>query len=288
MRHSPNSEQFRTWNGTEGHHWAEHHARYDTMASGYDEHLFEAAMIEPHARVLDIGCGTGQTMRFAARRAWRGEVVGLDLSAPMLARARQIADSEQLANVSFEQGDAQIYPFTTGRFDTVISRAGVMFFADPVAAFTNIAAAVKAGGRLAFTCHSEPGETVTAIFTAISEHLAVPDMTDQAPGVADFADPDQVRQVLTGAGFTAVTATAFETPTLLGHNCRDATDFLFDAQLRPFTEGVDTAAVSKAKDAVEAILRHHETDRSVHIAARGWLYTAMRGSSGPISSSVDP
>jgi len=282
MRRSPNSEQFRTWNGAEGHHWAEHQARYDAMARGYDEHLFEAAVIEPNARVLDIGCGTGQTTRAAARRAWRGEVVGIDLSAPMLARARQIADSEQLANVGFEQGDAQIYPFTAGRFDTVISRAGVMFFADPVAAFTNIATAVTAGGRLAFTCHSEPGETVTAIFTAISEYLAVPDLTAQAPGVADFADPDQVRQVLTGAGFTAIAATAFETPTLLGQNCRDVTDFLFDAQLRQFTEGADKAAMSQAKDAVEAILRHHETDRSIEIPARGWLYTATRGNGWPV------
>ncbi|RDI41780.1 class I SAM-dependent methyltransferase [Nocardia mexicana] len=275
MTHISNTEQFRIWNGADGHHWADHHARYDTMASGYDEHLFEAAALSEHSRVLDIGCGTGQTTRTAARRAHRGHAVGLDLSEPMLARARQIAASEKLTNIGFEQGDAQVHPFTADRFDTVISRAGVMFFADPVAAFTNIATAMKPGGRIVFTCHREPGDTVSEIFAALAEYVPIPEFSDLDPGVTNFADPDQVRDVLTTAGFAAVTATGFECLTILGRDRRDATDFLFTAHLRSLVAGADTTALRKAKDAVEATLRPHETDL-VRIPARGWLYSAER------------
>lgn len=249
------------------------------MAGGYDEHLFEAAALGEHSRVLDIGCGTGQTTRTAARAAHRGQAVGLDLSEPMLARARQIADSEKLTNVTFEQGDAQVHPFTVAQFDTVIRRAGVMFFADSVAAFTNIATAMKRGGRLVFTCHREPGDTVAAIFAALAEHLPTPGFADLDPGITDFADPDQVRDVLTAAGFAAVMAAGFETPAVLGRDCRDATEFLFDAQLRSFVAGADPTAIRKAKNAVEAALRPHETDL-VRIPARGWLYTAHKPARG--------
>ncbi|MBB5906905.1 class I SAM-dependent methyltransferase [Actinoalloteichus hymeniacidonis] len=141
-----NTEQFDIWNGADGRHWAEHHARYDAMADGYDDHLFAAVALGE--QVLDVGCGTGHTTRLAARKARRGQVTGIDLSAPMLATARRIASAEGIINVTFEQGDAQVYPFPAGRFDTVISRAGVMFFADPVAAFTNIATAITPGGPI--------------------------------------------------------------------------------------------------------------------------------------------
>lgn len=279
MAHISNTEQFQVWNGADGHHWAGHYARYDTMAGGYDEHLFEAAALGEYSRVLDIGCGTGQTTRSAARVAHRGEAFGLDLSEPMLARARQVAEAEKLTNVTFEQGDAQVYPFTVERFDTVISRAGVMFFDDPVAAFTNIASATRPGGRLVFTCHREPGDSVAAIFAAPAEYLPIPGFGDVAPGVTEFADPDQVRDVLTAAGFSAVTVTGFETLAVLGRDCRDATEFLFDAQLRSLVAGADATAVCKAKAAVEVALRPYETDL-VRIPARGWLYTAHTSARG--------
>ncbi len=134
---------------------------------------------------------------------------------------------------------------------------------------------MKPGGRLVFTCHREPGDSVAAIFAALAEHLPTPRFVDLAPGVTDFADPDQVRGVLTAAGFTALTVTGFETPSVLGRDRRDATEFLFDAQLRSFVAGADATVVRKAKAAVEATLRPHETDL-VRIPARGWLYTARR------------
>src|SRR6266508_3502360 len=111
-----NREQAEAWNGDEGAHWARHQGRWDAVNSGVNDALFAAAAIGERDRVLDVGCGNGQTTRLAARRARRGQVLGIDLSAPMLARARATADAEGVVNARFQQGDAQVYPFPAGGF----------------------------------------------------------------------------------------------------------------------------------------------------------------------------
>lgn len=150
-----NTEQAQAWNGYEGTHWARNQARWDAVNEGFNEPLLAAAAIGERDHVLDIGCGAGCTTRLAAQRASGGRVLGLDLSAPMLERARESAQSAHISNVFFEQGDAQAHPFEAGTFDVVISRYGVMFFADPVAAFTNIGKSLRPGGRMAFVCGAE-------------------------------------------------------------------------------------------------------------------------------------
>ena len=150
-----NSEQAKAWNGPEGVHWARNQDRWNAVNEGFNEPLLEAAAITGTHRVLDLGCGSGQTTRLAARRASEGGALGLDLSGPMLAEARARAEREGIANVSFTRGDAQVHPFEPGAFDVAISRFGVMFFADPVAAFANIGRALRPGGRLAFVCPAD-------------------------------------------------------------------------------------------------------------------------------------
>ena len=122
---------------------------YDAELRRHTAHFFAAAKVGAGDRVLDIGCGTGQTTREAARAAVDGVAVGVDISEVMLEQARRISDDEELSNISFELADAQVNPFPPTSFDLCISRFGVMFFADPVAAFTNIARALRPGGRLA-------------------------------------------------------------------------------------------------------------------------------------------
>jgi ubiquinone/menaquinone biosynthesis C-methylase UbiE len=121
---------------------------YDAELRLHNQHLRAAANVQPHDLVLDIGCGTGQTTREAARAAIDGNALGIDLSAPMLERARRLSDDEGLSNVTYEQADAQIHPFPSAHFDLCISRFGAMFFSDPAAAFTNIGQAVRSGARL--------------------------------------------------------------------------------------------------------------------------------------------
>lgn len=145
-----------TWNGPIGRHWADHPDRYNAMLAGFDAPLFDAAAIAAADRVLDIGCGSGHTTRTAARRAPRGRVTGVDISAPLLERARSLTPAAQYPSVSYESGDAQTHPFEPGGYDVAISRGGVMFFADHIAAFTHIAGALRPGGRLAFICPQPP------------------------------------------------------------------------------------------------------------------------------------
>ena len=121
---------------------------YDDELRAHNERLRAAAAIRPGEEVLDIGCGAGQTTREAAGAAAPGRVLGIDVSQPALERARELTAAEGLDNVTYEQGDAEVHRFEPGRFDVAISRFGVMFFSDPVAAFANIARALRRGGRV--------------------------------------------------------------------------------------------------------------------------------------------
>jgi SAM-dependent methyltransferase len=148
-----NTAQSEHWNTGEGiNHWIANHARYDRMHAPFTTLILGAADPQPGDRLLDVGCGCGGTTLAAARLIAPGQATGLDLSGPMLAQARADADAAGLANVVFEQGDAQVHELEPAGFDAVISRFGVMFFEDPVAAFANIRSATRSGGRLVFVC----------------------------------------------------------------------------------------------------------------------------------------
>ena len=168
------------------------------------EPLLDGAGIGGTSRVLDVGCGNGKLTRLAARRARRGQVTGLDLSGPMLARARARAAEEGIGNVTFEQGDAQVYPLAPGGFDVAVSRFGVMFSGDPAAA--NIARGLRPGGRLAFACLPDlSGTDLWPVFGAAAAHL--PPAPPPATGTTSpesLADPERAREVLTRDGFTGV------------------------------------------------------------------------------------
>ena len=143
-----NAEQLRAWDGDEGAYWAANADRFDRGIAAYHDAFLAAADIGAADHVLDIGCGTGQTTRDAARAASSGSVLGVDLSSQMIDHARRRAAQEGISNVRFEQADAQVYPFETAAFDVAISRTGAMFFGDIVAAFTNIGRALRPSGRL--------------------------------------------------------------------------------------------------------------------------------------------
>src|SRR5687768_2036780 len=144
-----NAAQLEAWDGDEGSYWADNAAHFDKSIATYHERLMTAAAIGAKERVLDIGCGTGQTTRDAGRAAHSGTALGVDLSSRMLDVARRLAADDGLSNVTFAQADAQIHPFEPASYDVAISRTAAMFFGDHVAAFTNIGRALRPGGRLA-------------------------------------------------------------------------------------------------------------------------------------------
>jgi SAM-dependent methyltransferase len=162
----------------------------------------------PGERVLDVGCGTGATaIPFAAALLPDGHVTGIDIAEPMLAQARENIAAAGAANVSLVLADAQVHRFAPDSFDLLISRFGVMFFADPIAAFTNIYAGLRRGGRLCMAVWASMAENVhwQIPFDIAVKHLGPPAPTPpHEPGPMAFRDPDYLREILTKAGFAAI------------------------------------------------------------------------------------
>jgi SAM-dependent methyltransferase len=276
-----NREQAEHWNSEQAAgHWITHQARYDRMHEPFAAMIIREAAVSTGDRVLDVGCGCGATTRAAAALATAGEVIGIDLSAPMLAQARADAQSAGLANTCFIEGDAQVHPFEPASFDVVISRFGVMFFADQAAAFTNLHTATKPGGRLVFVCWQPMTENQWLLVpgAALAGHVPLPDPGPPgAPGMFALADPGRVRNILAGAGWRDIGITPVHTLILLagGGTIDDAVEFLRTGSLgRTTLAGADPATQARAVASVRAALAHYADHEGVHLGAAVWLVRA--------------
>jgi len=277
-----NEEQTAHWNSDEAGHWVTHQRRYDVMLAPFGERLLTAAQIAPTDRVLDVGCGCGATTLAAGRRALKGSATGLDLSVPMLEVGRRRAAEEGLANVTFVDGDAQVYPFPASGFDAAISRFGIMFFDDSEAAFRNLAGGLVPGGRLVFVCWqdllSNPFMAVPGL--AIAEQVGLPDLGPPGgPGMFALADPEHTRSLLAAAGLVEVVIEPLKEEILLGGggSLADAVEFLRRGSLgRTVLAGMDDATRDRALGAVTEALAPYLTGEGVRIGTAAWLVTARR------------
>ncbi len=273
----PNENMTAAWDGDEGAHWAANADRYDETVRAHHARLFEAAAIGAGEAVLDIGCGTGRTTRDAARAAGSGRALGVDLSGPMLMVARDRAVTEGLTNVEFLQADAQVHGFEPGTFDVVISRFGVMFFDDPVAAFTNLARAQPRGGRLALLAWQElaANEWLSTIRGALAMGRDLPTPPAGAPGPFGLADPAYVAKVLDAAGYTDVDLAPVTSPMQLGGDSDAA--YAFVSTIGPVVgmlEGLEPDERREALDTLRATLDAHHTGDGVALGSSSWLITA--------------
>ena len=276
-----NTDQAEHWNtGDDAAHWVNNQERYDRMNAPFADMILDAAGLRPGADVLDVGCGCGTTTLAAARLIAPGQAVGLDLSGPMLARARAAAAAAGLANAGFRQGDAQVHPLEQGRFAAVLSRFGVMFFADPVAAFANIRSAAQPAGRLAFVSWQprSANQWLLVPGAALAEHVppggSVP---GDGPGMFALADPDRIRQVLDRAGWRDVKVTAEQRSVLVGGggSLDEAVEFLRTSSIgRTALTGADPGSTASALASLRAALAPHADDAGVHLTAAVWLVQA--------------
>jgi SAM-dependent methyltransferase len=200
-----NDEQTTLWNGPAGRAWVDEQESLDRMFEPFETMLADTVVAGSH--VLDIGCGTGATTIAAARRAGvEGRVTGIDISEPMLALARERAARAGIAT-QFLRADAQTAPLTPASFDSLISRFGVMFFGEPVAAFANLLRATRTGGTLNALAFRSAAENP---FMTTAERAAAPYLPDlpprklDAPGQFAFADRDRVRNILASAGWGGI------------------------------------------------------------------------------------
>jgi SAM-dependent methyltransferase len=275
-----NIDQAKAWNGPEGEHWAETDRRARGVNEAVDRYLFGAAAIGVTDAVLDVGCGTGETTRTAARHAGAGTAVGVDLSAPMLRQARAEADGEGLTNVRFEEGDAQVHPFPDGGFDVAVSRFGVMFFADPVAAFANVRRALRPGGRLVFVCPRamETCPWYTVPLTALLRH-ARPGTDVRAPesGMFSLAPRERIVDVLSAAGFDHVAPEPLDVALSFGPDAATAAEFyLGSGPVRAVREEHPHLSDHDVRAVLEEALRPYDRDGGVDIVGGLWLVTATR------------
>ena len=211
-------EQSTLWNGTSGHAWVDEQALVDRVLAPFEDLLVEAVRASPARQVLDVGCGTGSTTVAVARLLGEGgRCTGIDISEPMIAAARARAEREG-APASFVRADAQEHAFEPGSFDMVISRFGVMFFADPVRAFANLGRAARDGAALRFVAWRSAAENpfmTTAERAAAPLLPGLPARVPDAPGQFAFADERRVGRILEESGWTEIDIQPVDVPCVI-------------------------------------------------------------------------
>jgi SAM-dependent methyltransferase len=275
-----NDEQITLWNGVQGETWVAMQERLDNQLLPLGRVTVKALAPRAGERILDIGCGAGQTtLDLAEAVGPDGAVLGVDISEPLLAIARRRAAAAGADRARFVAADAQVHTFEPGH-DAVYSRFGVMFFADPLAAFANLARALRPGGRLAFVCWRRPDENpimMEPLAAAVAVGLTPPEPAPpEAPGPFAFADRARVTRILAAAGFTDIALTPHD-EAVGGNDLEAALDLAFHVgplgrMLREKPE--QRAAVA---DAVRATLaRHVVAGGVVMMPSATWIATAKR------------
>ncbi|WP_242911357.1 class I SAM-dependent methyltransferase [Actinomadura terrae] len=243
---------------------------YDAELRLYNEHFRAAARVGSGDRVLDIGCGTGQSTREAGRAAVNGSAVGVDVSARMLERARRLSDAQGLTNVTYQQADAQEHRFPAAHFDLCISRFGAMFFADPVAAFTNIGRALRPGARLVLLVWQDRDTNGWA--SVLPEFHAT-----HSPAPFSLADQATTKGILAAAGFTEIDFTDVREPVYYGPDTATAfANALHLWELKDLLANAGAAKTVQARARLHAALAAHTTDDGVFFGSRAWIITARR------------
>jgi SAM-dependent methyltransferase len=252
---------------------------YDAELQRHNEVLRQACGVQFRDHVLDIGCGSGQTTREAARAARAGSALGVDVSAAAVERAREAARAEAIRNVAFERADAEVYRFPQEHFDVAISRFGTMFFDDPAEAFANISRALRPGGRLVMMVwqaaeRNQWDLTLRQSLGAAEGPVAVP---SGLPDPFSLADPPAAAEILDGAGFADITFTDVSEPVYYGPDVDAAMDWVRGfAYTREILRQLDATAAEGAVGRLCEALAAHVSDDGVWFDSRAWIVTARR------------
>ncbi len=278
-----NEEQRRYWDEVRGQEWVDHAERFESLIAPFGAEMLRAAAMRPGERVLDVGCGSGASSLAAALASGTaGAVVGVDLSGPMLGLARRRAEEAGASNVQFVQADAQeadLVGLGDGVFDAVISRFGVMFFDDPVAAFGNIARATRSGGRLTFCCWQPMAanpwmaEPVAALRTVLDPPW--PSLTE--PGPFSLGDAVRTTRLLTEAGWVVDELADVRREASFGTPAEAASRFLHgDWALRVLADATEGERVEVAHLVEIAMAAHRDADGVVRTQGAAWVVRGHR------------
>ena len=272
--HDRNADQAAYWNGPAGRRWIDRQKTLDLVLAPISEILVDRAAVVEGERVVDVGCGCGATTFELARRVGpAGHVMGVDISVPMLARARELAPPG--SSIEFVSADATLYRFEPARTDLLFSRFGVMFFADPALSFANMRTALRPSGRLVFACWREPRKNpwmILPLQEAYKHVPRLPELGPDDPGPFSFAREERVRRILGEAGFTSITMQAVDLTVDL------AVGRGLDAAVRG---ALDIGPVSRALEG-----QAPELKVAVEGSIRAALALVQKGESVPLGASI--
>ncbi|MCU1400259.1 MAG: SAM-dependent methyltransferase [Acidimicrobiales bacterium] len=278
-----NAQQADYWTSSGGRHWVAEQQQFDHMLAAFGAEARRTLAAMPGEHVLDVGCGTAtSTIAISQAVGPSGSVVGCDISPTMIDAAR--VRTSALSNVSFAIADAQTDDLLQAHsFDAVFSRFGVMFFADPSAAFANIAAAVRPGGRLAFVCWqseaANPWISMPArVMRSFTPEPVLPPA--DAPGPFAFADPDRIESILAASPWRETTIRPFTATLEMGGGLGLEPALQQSMGTRAaqiLREQVDDETYARAVEAVRAELAEHLDDNgAVTFPGAVWIVSAVK------------
>lgn len=272
-----NSEQIAEWNGVLGQRWVAMQREIDRVVAPFGDAALKAADPQPGERVIDVGCGCGDTSIEIARIVGKsGAVLGVDVSTPMLEVARSRAAQMDCTNLAFHEGDASKASFTADA-DLLFSRFGVMFFGQPVRALTHLRASLRHGGRCVFVCWRAPRDNAWAM-VPLSAARAAMNITaapadPEAPGPFAFADEHRLRTILSGAGFGNVEIQRFDAAIFLGVTPRSAAEAM--VQIGPVSRLLRETGIEHRPIILEAVEQalsaHASSDGHVSLNGSTWI-----------------
>ncbi len=284
MEPSPkNREQIAFWNDQAGAKWVRFQELLDRQLEPFGRAAADALGLRQVDRVLDVGCGCGATSLALGRIIGAtGRVVGMDVSAPMLASASRRAGELGVTNLEFVEADAQTHRFEPAGFTAMFSRFGVMFFDDPVAAFANLRLALAPSGRLGFVCWQSVAVNpwmAVPVMVAM-QHVAVETPPDPlAPGPFAFADAGRVTGILRDAGYGEVRHVALEQPIALAGGAQLDEVVEFALELGPVSRallGASSEVRARVTKGVRDALAPYQSDAGVRMPSAAWVFSARQ------------
>jgi SAM-dependent methyltransferase len=287
-----NAAQIAYWNDRAAVTWTEMQDRIDAMFAPLTAKAMDAAAAAQRERVVDVGCGCGATVLELARRVGPGgHVLGVDVSQPMAARARERIAGAGLGNARVLVSDASEHSFEPGSADLLFSRFGVMFFADPEAAFANLRRAIRPGGRLLFAAWRPMAENEWfSVPFAAAESLLPPSPPPEpdAPGPFALADPDRVRRILGGAGWSGIVLTRQDIPMRLAGPGQIAEAAEFATRVGALARALVDASPEVKRHVTEAIakaLPPYDSPSGICLSGSVWFASARNQDAVPPSTS---
>lgn len=282
-----NDEQIEYWNGDAGQGWVDRDKQMEKSLGIFGDLVIEAANIQVDEKVLDIGCGCAATsFKILDQVGPTGRVLGVDISAPMLAVAKdktsKLSDDQRSA-ITFKQADASTFSFEEGVYDLLFSRFGVMFFSGPADAFANMRKSLKPGGRLTFLCWGPVKENqwITLPLNAALKHAPPPEPSPpNAPGPFGFSNPDYIQEVLNKAGFSNINIEAVYPKMMLGQDQKKeqiADFFLEVGPVASITADCDQTLIDKVRESIHEAIMPHYNGQTVNLKTSCWVVTASNG-----------